>query len=174
MVSSIIGSRRRRRRSTATVSYPTPSLQDTSTQWQVTHLPFPFAFQTAFSYQHDVLYSEANGNFATNFKNARHRLASLNALIGMTRQRRDIMGKQHSPFFGSPFQYRRVIRSRKTSVLDSHNIQHRSAAQDTTPDIIVESFVSGLAKHAYRLPLARRANKRSRMLDGSKWDSFSL
>jgi hypothetical protein len=59
----------------------------------------------------NVFYGNTNGNFTADLKNARRRLACLNTLVSIARKSRDIMGKQHPSFLGSPFQYRWVIRS---------------------------------------------------------------
>jgi len=54
------------------------AFQHNLSQWQVTHLPFPLPFQTAFGYQQKVFYGNPNGNFTADLKNARHGFAYLN------------------------------------------------------------------------------------------------
>jgi hypothetical protein len=86
-------------------------------------------------------------------KDARHRFARVNPLVGEGREGGDVVGEQDSLMLGGPLENAWVIGARETDILDANQIDAGLAEPDASNDVIVEVLIGEQADHAESCPV---------------------
>ncbi|HEX7174741.1 MAG TPA: hypothetical protein VF240_05615 [Pyrinomonadaceae bacterium] len=111
-------------------------------EWEESDLTFPFTLKAAFGKEKYVFNGLGDGGVLTNFKDSEHRQSCGDALIDILLHRRYIMCEQNAAFRRGPFEHFRIPFAQQSGILNTHDVQITSAAQQPTQDTIIEVFVS--------------------------------
>ena len=143
-----------------------------SAERQVPHLPFPFAVQTAFCQQEQILDGHSESQIGANLEHSRHATSVSYSLVSMICQRGSVMGDEDTVFPSGEVKDSGIIGSGQADILNANNVEIGAAAQQAAQDIVVEVLISGEAQHACYDLLSRRARSRARTPSGPNRASF--